>query len=345
MDKFHPIEEYETAKFLQRVAAKPEDLSAHIRRTTGAIILRIAYGYELKYVDGRDPLLDIVDEVMGQFSVGSLPGAWLVDAMPILRHVPEWFPGANFKKLAREWKQCLNNAIEMPYIFTKQQMADGIAPPSFLSNLLANESSFTADEAKNIKWAAGALYTGGTDTTVSAIYSFFLAMTRFPEVQRKAQAEIDAVVGNDRLPSFSDKPNLPYCDAIIKEVLRWGVVVPLVVHSTEEEDWHDGKYIPANTLVIPNIWWMLRDPERYPEPEKFDPERYIAGSGEAVQADPRSFAFGFGRRICPGLNLADASLFISITRSLAVFNIKPVVENGIDVLPEVEIVPGTICAL
>lgn len=104
---------------------------------------------------------------MGQFSVGSLPGAWLVDAMPILRHVPEWFPGANFKKLAREWKQCLNNAIEMPYIFTKQQMADGIAPPSFLSNLLANESSLTADEVKNIKWAAGALYTGGTDTVRS----------------------------------------------------------------------------------------------------------------------------------------------------------------------------------
>ena len=79
-------------------------------------------------------------------------------------------------------------------------------------------------------------------------------MTLFPEVQRKAQAEIDAVVGNDRLPSFTDRPNLPYCDAIIKEVLRWGVVVPLAIHSTEEEDWQDGKYIPANTFVIPNIW-------------------------------------------------------------------------------------------
>ena len=87
---------------------------------------------------------------------------------------------------------------------------------------------------------------------------------------------------------------------------------------------------------------MLRDPERYPEHEKFDPERYIARSGEAVQTDPRSFAFGFGRRTCPGLNLADASLFISIAMSLAVFDVKPVVENGVEVPPEIEIIPGTI---
>lgn len=63
--------------------------------------------------------------------------------------------------------------------------------------------------------------------TVSAIYSLFLAMTLFPEVQKKAQAEIDAVVGNDRLPSFSDRSQLPYVEALVKEVLRWNVVAPL----------------------------------------------------------------------------------------------------------------------
>ncbi|KAF7979163.1 hypothetical protein HWV62_43423 [Athelia sp. TMB] len=342
MENFYPIEEYETAKFLQRVAAKPEDLSAHVRRTAGAIILRIAYGYELKDIDGHDPLVDNADEAVAQFSAATLPGTWLVDIIPILRHVPEWVPGANFKKLGREWNKCINNVVETPYNFTKQQMNDGVAPPSFLSNLLENEASLTADEVRNIKWATGSLYTGGADTTVSAIYSLFLAMTLFPEVQRKAQAEIDAVVGNDRLPSFSDRPNMPYCDAIVKEIVRWNVVVPLAMHSTEEEDWHDGKYIPANTVVIPNIWWMLRDPARYPDPENFDPERYIPGPGKAVQTDPRCFSFGFGRRECPGIRLADTSLFISIAMSLAVFDIKPLVENGVAVVPEVEMIPGTI---
>jgi hypothetical protein len=62
--------------------------------------------------------------------------------------------------------------------------------------------------------------------TVSAIYSFFLAMTLHPEVQRKAQEEIDRVVGNDRLPSFADRQQLPYVDAIAKEVFRWNAVAP-----------------------------------------------------------------------------------------------------------------------
>ena len=94
--------------------------------------------------------------------------------------------------------------------------------------------------------------------TVAAIYSFFLVMTLFPEVQKKAQAEIDAVVGSDRLPSFSDRPNLPYCDAIAKEVHRWHVVLPLAIpHRTEEDDWQNGAFIPAGTIVIPNTWLIL----------------------------------------------------------------------------------------
>ncbi|KAF7967529.1 hypothetical protein HWV62_33982 [Athelia sp. TMB] len=344
MKQFQPIEEYETAKFLQRVAAKPEDLSEHVRRTAGAIILRIAYGYELQDINGRDPLVDLVDEAIGQFSASTSPGAWLVDVMPVLKYVPEWVPGATFKKLARQWNVCLNSMVDKPYDLTKKQMADGVAPPSLVSNALENEASLTAQELHNIKWAAGSMYSGGADTTVSAIYSMFLAMTLFPEVQKKAQAEIDAVVGNDRLPNFSDRANLPYCNAILKEVLRWNVVAPLAVpHVTEEEDWQDGKYIPANTLVIPNIWWMLRDPARYPNPEQFDPERHIPAPGKTVQTDPRTFTFGFGRRECPGLNLADASLFISIVMSLAVFDISPVVENGVAKPPVYEILPGTIC--
>lgn len=62
--------------------------------------------------------------------------------------------------------------------------------------------------------------------TVSAIYAFFLAMTLHPEVAKKAQAEIDAVVGGDRLPTYADRMYLPYLDALTKEVFRWNSVVP-----------------------------------------------------------------------------------------------------------------------
>ena len=147
------------------------------RRTAGAIILRIAYGYELKDINGHDPLVDNADEAVAQFSAATLPGTWLVDIIPILRHVPEWVPGANFKKLGREWNKCLNDVVETPYNFTKQQMTDGVAPPSFLSNLLENEASLTADEVRNIKWATGSLYTGGADTVRSVSRNVCVALT------------------------------------------------------------------------------------------------------------------------------------------------------------------------
>lgn len=91
--------------------------------------------------------------------------------------------------------------------------------------------------------------------TVSATYSFFLAMTLHPEVQKKAQDEIDRVVGSDRFPSFSDRANLPYVDAIVKEVLRWNPVAPLSLpHTTIEDDMFEGYYIPKGTIVLANIW-------------------------------------------------------------------------------------------
>ena len=82
-------------------------------------------------------------------------------------------------------------------------------------------------------------------------------MTLFPEVQRKAQEEIERVVGNDRLPGFDDRENLPYVDACVKEALRWHPVAPMgVPHQTTEDDIYEGYYIPKGALILPNIWYL-----------------------------------------------------------------------------------------
>jgi len=148
------------------------------------------------------------------------------------------------------------------------------------------------------------------------------------------------MVGNDRLPKFTDRSQLPYVDALAKEVFRWNTVVPLALpHRVQEDDIHEGYYIPKGALVIPNIWQMQRDPRTYPNPSEFNPDRYL---GKEPQQDPRTICFGFGRRICPGLNLADASVFISCAMALAVFDIFKAVENGVEITPVVECTPGTI---
>ncbi|KAF8558813.1 cytochrome P450 [Imleria badia] len=340
MESYHPIEESETHRFLQRVLAKPAELSQHVRHTAGAIILRISHGYQVK--EHQDPFIDLADKAVDQFSMSTATGAFMVDVVPSLAYVPDWFPGAGFKIKAKEWRATLEEMVQKPYQYVKDQMAAGIAPESFVSNLLEGRT-LSAEEDHIVKWSSASLYSGGADTTVSAIYSLFLALTLFPEAQKKAQAEIDAVIGSDRLPNFTDRESLPYVEALAKEVVRWNVVAPLAVpHRVTEDDVHDGYFIPKGSLVIANVWFMLHDPRTYSEPNEFKPERFLARDGKEPEVDPRTVCFGFGRRICPGLHLADASVWISVAMSLAVFDVSKIIENGVEVTPEVDPSSGTI---
>jgi cytochrome P450 len=341
LEVYYPIEEIETHRFLKRVFSKPEQLQAHVRHTAGAIILRISHGYEVK--ENNDPFIDLADRAVDQFSRAITPGAFMVDIVPFLANVPEWFPGAGFKRLAREWSKTREDMVATPYKFVKDQMAAGIALTSFTSNLLEGRT-LSAEEDDMVMWSAATLYATGSDTTVSAIYSFFLAMTLFPDVQKRAQAEIDAVVGPDRLPSFADRDSLPYTEALVKEVHRWNVVAPTAVpHHVTEDDIHDGYHIPKGSLVIPNIWFMLNDPRTYANPSQFNPERFLDNNGKDPEIEPRTICFGFGRRICPGLLLADASVWISAAMSLAVFDISKVVEKGVEITPKVDHTSGSVC--
>jgi cytochrome P450 len=81
-------------------------------------------------------------------------------------------------------------------------------------------------QLETIKDVAGAAYIAGSDTTVAAVMSFFLAMLIHPEVQSKAQAEVDRIIGKDRLPEFDDKDSLPYVQSVVNECLRWLPVIP-----------------------------------------------------------------------------------------------------------------------
>lgn len=257
-------------------------------------------------------------------------------------------------------------------------MESGKFEPSYLSNLFQAEGCPSAGTEEEIvaKWTSASLYTGGADTvwspadtmepltnneqTVCAIETFFLAMTLFPEVQRKAQQEIDQVLGKGQLPKMVDRTRLPYVDAVVKEVLRWHPVAPMgIPHMSIEEDTWDGFRIPKGSLIMPNIWSVLQemrvggkrltinralthDPETYDSPMSFNPERFIASDDSAPETDPHGIVFGFGRRICPGRFLADNTLYLSVAQSLAVFKIDKAEENGkyIDVNPQFQ--PGVI---
>ncbi|KAJ3485041.1 hypothetical protein NLI96_g5232 [Meripilus lineatus] len=299
VQEFYQLEEMETRRFIQRVLQEPEDLAAHIRRTAAAIILKISYGYTVE--DGADPLVDLVERAMGQFSQISRPGAFLVDVLPVLRYLPSWFPGAGFKTQLALWSKTFSDMEDVPFDFVKKQMQRGTNVPNFTSELLEREN-LTAEKETILRLSAEVTQsrttlTGGADTTVSAIYSFYFAMMVYPKVQQRAQEEIDRIVGHERLPLLEDRENLPYVDALVKEVFRFHSVTPLAIpHRLIQDDEFQGYHLPKDTLVIANIWKFLHDPDVYPNPFVFDPTRHLYSEGHPPQRDPRELAFGFGRR-------------------------------------------------
>ncbi len=97
--------------------------------------------------------------------------------------------------------------------------------------------------------------------TTNTLLAFFPAMAMHPGILKKAQGELDVVVGPDRLPDFSDQESLVYVNAIVKELLRWHPVVPLgIPHCTTEDDELDGYFVPAGTVIMTNVWcvWTAR---------------------------------------------------------------------------------------
>ncbi|KAJ7661624.1 cytochrome P450 [Mycena polygramma] len=187
-------------------------------------------------------------------------------------------------------------------------------------------------------WAAASLFGGGADTTVSALSTFFLAMGLYPEAQATAQGEIAAVLTDARLPQISDRPSLPYVECLMWEVLRWNPLAPLgLPHLLNKDDIYRDHHIPSGSIVMVNIWSILRDPVVFPYPEEFQPARFLN--------DPRALEvarsiFGFGRRC---VIVAKLSMFIAIATTLSQCNISdPVDLHGNKMPKDVEPQPGTI---
>ncbi|KIK81761.1 hypothetical protein PAXRUDRAFT_744781 [Paxillus rubicundulus Ve08.2h10] len=352
----NPIEEEETRRFLSNVLEQPDNLAAHIRTTAGAIILKVTYGYTIQ--PNEDPFVELSDRAMSNISPVTSPWASLVDRIPTLRCLPEWFPGTRFLQDAKKNHQLAMETVTRPHQYILEQMAAGTVKASFSSALL--EEGVSPEEEDIAMWTAINTYlgtstplirechhslildvfSGVSDTMVSVIHAFFLAMTIYPEVQRTARAELNAVLGTERLPRLDDRDSLPYINAICKEVLRWHVVTPLgVPHVSTEDITYNGFVVPKGSYIIANLWSILHDETTYPDPEVFKPERFL---GEKPQPDPQNICFGFGRTVCPGLHLAQASLFVSVAMSLAVLDISRHVEDGVEVVPKFEVTGGTI---
>ncbi|KAF5327811.1 hypothetical protein D9619_004578 [Psilocybe cf. subviscida] len=334
--KYQSVQAHETRAFLNRLLQSPEKFMSHIREALTSSIMSIAYGIKINGFD--DPYVANIQESVDGFNVAGIPGSFLVDLIPALKHMPSWFPGAGFKKTAAYLREVNRKVVELPFNHVAQQMKEGTAGPSLAAALISafpeGDEKLLAEETRLAQNVTAVSYFAGADTTISAIQTFFLAMAKYPEAQRNAQAELDAVIGPHRLPEFSDRPSLPYVNALVKEAMRWQVVVPLAVaHMATDDDVYEGYFIPKGTMVLGNAWAILHDERVFKDPGEFRPERYLKnGKLDLSVRQPEVSAFGFGRRICPGRYLSDNTLWSIVASTLHAFNITPALdEKGVPI--------------
>ncbi|KAF9254188.1 cytochrome P450 [Marasmius fiardii PR-910] len=343
LPQFNVVQTDAAKALLRQLANTPENFFEHVKHHAGFIILKLVYGYELKLEN--DPYVELATNAVGAITQVVNHGQFAVDFLPILKHIPSWFPGAGFKRKAEAWRPLAAQIREMPWNLMKDAMAAGNGPSNSFASQNLERFSGEPEMEDIIKNCAGIAYIAGSDVIVVSLHSLILAMILNPDVLKRAQEELDDVVGPSRLPEFEDRPNLPFIEATLAEVLRWHPAVPLAVpHRSLEDDVYEGHIIPAGATIIPNAGAILHDEDLYGfDVDNFNPDRFMKKPGKALPPHPREFAFGFGRRVCPGRHVADHSLWIAIAYLLWAFDFKKAVDsNGNEVEPVINYHDGLI---
>ncbi|RPD55083.1 cytochrome P450 [Lentinus tigrinus ALCF2SS1-7] len=318
----------ESTLLLRGLLHDPERYEYYLALFATSVVLSIAYGRRASNLE--DPIFKRNAEAGRDFQQANIPGN-PVDKYPALLYLPralQWFRRDGDKAYARA-KSLYVELLED----VKDRMATGTAKECMATRGLKDQHSLGFSDLE-LAFALSAPFGAGIDTTSATLEIALCAILHSPASVRKAQEELDRVVGRDRLPTFDDEPSLPYLHSFITEIYRWHTVVPLAVpHSVTADDVYNGYFIPKGATVIGNLYTMLKDPEMFPEPDVFRPERFA--DAETQDSRVADLPFGFGRRHCAGMHVAQQSIYIVVARILWAFDVEPVKdEDGKPILPD-----------
>ncbi|KAJ7594361.1 cytochrome P450 [Mycena floridula] len=316
---------------MYQISTDPQNYEQHLQRYAASVATSSAYGRRVNSV--QEWVVKENMEAMDYLTSVSIPGKYLVESWPWLLKLPrslQWFRREPEERRQRDIKFLMHMFNDV-----KSRMQDGTCPDCLASQAIANMDGTLSD--LQVAYSLSTPFGAGIETTAGTLSCFILAMLHFPEVMKKAQAELDQVVGH-RLPAFSDRENLPYVNAVVNETLRWRPIAVLggTPHSVTENDVYNGMFIPAGSTVFANLYGIMQDPVLFPEPDLFRPERFIETTDPRLVSFDLPFGFGkLNKRACPGKPLALNSLFINISRILWAFNIRPALdEAGNEIIPD-----------
>ncbi|XP_012683701.1 cytochrome P450 2J2-like [Clupea harengus] len=306
----------------------PFDPQMKLNSATGNVIISVVFGCRFDYSDERfQNFLRADTEAV--LLAGSAQ-AQLYNAFPGLFH---YLPGphqavhSNYNKVTDFLRQEIQKHVED---------RDPSDPRDYVDVYLGEMEKSKDDEAgfnlETLVVCTLDMVEAGTETVATTLRWGLYFMIKYPEIQEKVQAEIDSVIGQSRFPDMTDRPKLPYTEAVIHETQRLGNVLPLGFPKMASKDTTLGGYfIPKGTMVTANLSSVLNDKNEWATPHLFNPEHFLDAEGRFRRRDA-FLPFSAGKRVCLGEQLTRMELFLLFTSLLQRFSFSPLpgVELGLE---------------
>lgn len=218
--KYESLQVIEAKRMIHSLIKEPEQYDRWLDRFSASLTVRLIYGKRVE--TGDETFLKTLHEIIHTLEHVGAPGSHLCDWFPSLLLLPDWLSWS--KKTGRRLHNREANFFKSLVNETRAEIASGTAQPSFARHLIEDKAGADLSEIEGA-YLLGVVFEAGADTTAAQMKSFLLALCLYPEWQKKMQDEIDAVC-DDRMPEFSDMPNLPITRAILVEVARWRPASP-----------------------------------------------------------------------------------------------------------------------
>ncbi|KAF2129634.1 putative cytochrome P450 monooxygenase [Dothidotthia symphoricarpi CBS 119687] len=325
LNLYMATQKVEYVQMLNDVLTKPDDIYNHIRRTSASVMTSLVYGK--KCLTFQNSSAEEYFEGIKLFNETNDPGAYPpIELLPWLKHTPRWL--APWTEHIERTTRVRNTLYYGLLAELEEKRKVNKAEPCYMNYVLDNveKLGMSYDE---VVFLGAVLMDAGGETASSYLQSFVLAMLNFPDAQKKAQKEIDAVIGNDRLPCFTDYDSLPYLRALVDEVHRFRPILPIGLPRIATQDLVYKDYVlPKGSMLVLNAWGLFHDPELFDTPDVFRPERYLDSkygtkSGVNTEALRDNIAFGAGRRICPGEEMGRRTIAMNTMNLLWAFKLTP----------------------
>ncbi|TLS26694.1 hypothetical protein PpBr36_04159 [Pyricularia pennisetigena] len=348
-----PIQRAESTQMVWDLLRHGRDCHDYMLRFSAAVILASVYGqrcrdggpgsWSHRFFETNQRFADLVD-------ASSSPPPYGV--FPALRRLPAALdPWRAWKERARRLGRDKSDLYRGLFGAARDGIGRGRRLDCFVADVLAENEravaegrqAYTEDE---MVISAGVLFEGGADTTAMTFETFSLAMAAHPDAMRRAQEEVDRVYGGE-MPQSADAKELPFLMACIFETMRFRPPFPTSIpHATTEDDTYQGYSIPKGTIVVMNVWALHQDPNEYEDPDRFLPDRFlrnrfgakhdrVEGGGDDAKSQQGfrrdTWAFGAGRRACPGRRFAENTLLMLTAKVLWAFDIVATGELDLDV--------------